>query len=75
MKIQVVIVHTSPPLFYLLGPFGCSSGPLFLLLLGSASVEVFDNNTNKHVEDKEANQEKEGDEVDQTPFIKVFPWL
>jgi hypothetical protein len=38
-------------------------------------VEVFDNNTNKHVEDKEANQEKEGEEVDQTPFIKVFPWL
>jgi hypothetical protein len=35
-------------------------------------VEIFNDNTNEHVEDEESDQEQEGDEVEQPPLVKVL---
>lgn len=54
------------PLTFLLTPLGF----LHLLVL-TALVEVLHHHANKHVEDKKANDEKEGDEIQQHPRVVV----
>ena len=66
------LLLTSSPLLDLLRSLGGSSRPLLLLLLGSAAVEVLDNHPDEHVQDEEADEEKEGDEVDEPPFVVVL---
>ena len=61
--------------FKLLGPLGRSPCPLLLLLLRPATVEVLHDHAHKHVEDEEANEQEEGDEVDQPPLIEVLARL
>lgn len=64
--------HLTPPLLlhapltFLLTPLGF----LHLLVL-TALVEVLHHHANKHVEDKKANDEKEGDEIQQHPRVVV----
>ena len=38
-------------------------------------MEVLHYDSNKHVEDEEAHQEQEGDEIEKTPLIVVLPGL
>jgi hypothetical protein len=38
-------------------------------------MEILDDDTDEHVEYKEANQENECDEVEQSPLRIVFYWL
>jgi hypothetical protein len=38
-------------------------------------MEVLDHDTDEHVEHKEANQENERNEVEQSPLGIVFYWL
>ncbi len=66
---------TSPPLLQLFGSFRRSPCPLLLFLFGSASMEVFDHDTDKHVKHEESDEEQERNEVDQTPLVEVFPRL
>ena len=66
---------TFPPLFYLPCSLDCPHSTLLPVLFCSAPVEVFNNNTNKHVQHKEPNKEEERDEVQNTPFIIILPWL
>lgn len=54
------------PLTLLLASFG-----LFDFLVLAALVEVLHHHANKHVEDKEANDEQEGDEIQQHPWVVV----
>ena len=66
---------TPSPLLDLLGSLDGPGCPLLLLLLRPAPVEVLHDDTNEHVEDEEANQEQEGDEVEKTPLIVVLSGL
>ena len=66
---------TSAPFFNFLCSFDCPGCSLLLFLLGTASVEVFNDNPDKHVKYKEANKEKERDKINQSPLIKVLFWL
>ena len=52
-----------------------SDGKFLLLLLFSAFVEVLHDDTDEHVEDKEADDEKERDEVEDEPFVVITSWL
>ena len=63
---------TFSSLLYLLGPFGRPPGPLLLLLLGPAPVEVLHHHPHKHVEDEKPDQEEEGYEVEQAPLVVIF---
>ena len=66
---------TSPPLLDLLGPLDGSRGALLLLLLGAAPVEVLHHDPHEHVEHEEADQQQEGDEVQQAPLVVVLARL
>ena len=66
---------TPSPLLDLLGSLDGSGRPLLLLLLRPAPVEVLHDDTDEHVEDEEANQEEERDEVKKTPLIVVLSGL
>ena len=68
-------ILTSPPLLDLLGPLGRSPCPLLLLLLRPATVEVLHDHAHKHVEDEEADEQEEGDEVDQPPLVEILARL
>lgn len=35
-------------------------------------MKVLDDHANKHIEDKESNEEEEGDEVDQSPLVEIL---
>lgn len=63
-----LLLHAS--LAFLLSP----SGLLYLLMLATL-VKVFHHNTHKHVENEEADDEEEGDEVEQHPWVVVNRWL
>ena len=56
----------------LLSSLYCSCCPFFFFLCRSASVEILHNHSNKHVENKETNKQKEGDEVKKSPLIVVL---
>lgn len=68
----VSVAALTPPLLFhaaltlLLPPLG-----FFHLLVLAALMKVFHHHANKHVEDKKANDEEEGDEVQQHPWIVV----
>ena len=66
---------TSPPLLDLLGPLDGPRGSLLLLLLGAAPVEVLHHDPHEHVEHEEADQQQEGDEVQQPPLVVVLARL
>ena len=66
---------TSPPLLDLLGPLDGPRGALLLLLLGAAPVEVLHHDPHEHVEHEEADQQQEGDEVQQAPLVVVLARL
>ena len=66
---------TSPPLLDLLCPLGSPPGPLLLLLLRSAAVEVLHHDTHEHVQHEEAHQKEERDEVDEAPLVEVLARL
>ena len=65
-------LHTFSALLNLFSSFYCSGCSFFFFLRSSASVEILHNHPNKHVEDKEANKEKEGDEVEKSPLVVVL---
>src|SRR6218665_1468543 len=61
--------------FQLLG-VACFAPCLFFLLLTLATfVEVLNNDTNKHIENKKPDQKQERNEVDKTPLIVIESWL
>ena len=66
---------TPSSLLDLLGSLDGPGRPLLLLLLRPAPVEVLHDDTHEHVEDEEANQEQEGDEVEETPLVVVLSGL
>ena len=66
---------TSSSLFNLLGSLDGSGSSLFFLLFSSAPMKVLHDDSNKHVENKETNQEQERYEVEQPPLIVVLFWL
>ncbi len=59
-------------LFYFFGALGSPHGFLFALLLCPTLVEVLDHNAHKHIQDKEANEQKEWDEVQKHPLVVVL---
>ena len=66
---------TPSSLLDFLGPLDGPGRSLLLLLLRAAAVEVLHDDTDEHVEDEEANQEEEGDEVEKAPLIVVLSGL
>jgi len=54
-----------------LGVFDGASRLLFALLRLATLVKVFDNYSDEHVEHKEADEQQERDEVQQTPLVVV----
>jgi len=38
-------------------------------------MEILNNNPHEHVEHKKADKEQEGNEIGQTPFVKILNWL
>ena len=38
-------------------------------------MEVLDNHTDEHVQNKEANEKEERYEIDEPPFVVVLLWL
>jgi predicted metal-dependent HD superfamily phosphohydrolase len=38
-------------------------------------MEILHDHTDKHVQDKEAHQQNEGDKVQQPPLVEVHNWL
>ncbi len=53
------------------GVAGVTSSCLFLFLTDAALVEVFDDHSDEHVENKEADKQEERDEVNEAPFVVV----
>ena len=66
---------TFSPLLDLVCPLDSSGCPLFFLLFRSASVKVLHDDSNKHVENKEADEKEKRDEIEQTPLVVILPWL
>ena len=66
---------TPSPLLDLLGPLDGPGRPLLLLLLGATPVEVLHHDSYEHVQDEEADEEKERDEVEKSPLVVVLFWL
>ena len=66
---------TPSSLLDLLGSLDSPGRSLLLLLLRPAPVEVLHDDTDEHVEDEEAHQEQEGDEVEKTPLVVVLSGL
>lgn len=54
---------TSSFLLHLNGSFGGATYFLFFLLLLTAPVEILDNHTHKHVQDEEADEQNECNEI------------
>ena len=77
MQCWSLSIHLLTPssLLDLLGSLDGPGRSLLLLLLRPAPVEVLHDDTDEHVEDEEANQEQEGDKVEQPPLIEVLSWL
>jgi len=74
-SLLLVFTLTPPLLFHApLTLFLTPLGLLHLLVL-AALVEVLHHHTDKHVEDKKADDEEEGDEIQQHPWVVVGYWL
>lgn len=66
---------TSSFLFHLQGSLGGTAYSLFFLLFLAAPVKILDDHTDEHVEHEKANQQDEGDEVEQSPLRIILDWL
>lgn len=62
---------TSPLFLHAPLTFLLPSPSLLHFLMLPAFVEVLHHNTHKHVEDKEADDEEEGDKIEQHPWVVV----
>ena len=66
---------TSSLFLHFTRPLSHTSSSLLLLLLLTATMKVFDDDTDEHVEHEETDQQQKRDEVDQAPLAVVLDRL